>query len=577
MDHINSRAILEGINHPTFILNVSNEIVAANKTFQDSVGMDETQLKGLKCFKFVHGEECEEAPKNCPMQMILNGEGRETVEKVMETIDGHSMITCTPIFDNNGTIQRIMHLTTEISGIKDTQTNQNQHHEFLENPMVPVFTSNLNGDILFANNAMACMFGYSDVQDLKANNIKVLYKNLEDRKLLIENLRKKSVLKDYELDAVDLNGKTLNLILGAVLKEGIISGMFMDITPLKRSKSRLKESEKKYRTLYSSMSEAVTINRIIYSDENIPVDYEIVDVNPAFEEIAGVCKENCIGKKASELSPSNEPPYFNIYSKVSQTGISTRFETYFELLDKYFDISVFSPSKDMFVTVSEDVTRRKKSEDKIRASLKEKEVLLQEIHHRVKNNMQIISSLLNLQTMYVDGDEIALDVLKESQNRVTSMSMIHEKLYQSSDFMHVDIGEYIEKLVTDLLYSYAIPKGQIVPVMDYDNIELNIETSIPCGLIISELVSNSLKYAFPEDRTGEITVSLHDSEDGYILIVSDDGVGLPENLEFTRTDSLGLELVNNLVDQIDGTIELDKRNGTKFVIKFNELEYKKRI
>ena len=577
MDHINSRAILEGINHPTFILNVSNEIVAANKTFQDSVGMDETQLKGLKCFKFVHGEECEEAPKNCPMQMILNGEGRERVERVMETIDGHSKITCIPIFDNNGNIQRIMHLTTEISGIKDTQTNQNQHHEFLENPMVPVFTSNLNGDILFANNAMAYMFGYSDVQDLKENNINVLYKNLEDRKLLVENLRKKSVLKDYELDAVDLNGKTLNLILGAVLKDGIISGMFMDITQLKRSKLRLKESEKRYRTLYSSMGEAVTINRIIYSDENIPVDYEIVDVNPAFEEIAGVCKEKCIGKKASELSPSNEPPYFDIYSKVSQTGISTKFETYFELLDKYFDISVFSLSKDIFVTLSEDVTRRKKSEEKIRASLKEKEVLLQEIHHRVKNNMQIISSLLNLQTMYVDGDEIALDVLKESQNRVTSMSMIHEKLYQSSDFMHVDIGEYIEKLVTDLLYSYAIPKGQIVPVMDYDNIELNIETSIPCGLIISELVSNSLKYAFPEGKTGEITVSLHDSEDGYILVVSDNGVGLPENLEFTRTDSLGLELVNNLVDQIDGTIELDKRNGTKFVIKFNELEYKKRI
>jgi len=155
--------------------------------------------------------------------------------------------------------------------------------------------------------------------------------------------------------------------------------------------------------------------------------------------------------------------------------------------------------------------------------------------------------------------------------------MIHEKLYQSSDFMHVEIGEYIEKLVTDLMYSYAIPKGQIVPMVEYDNIELNIETSIPCGLIISELVSNSLKYAFPEGRNGKITVSLRNSDEGYLLIVSDDGVGLPENLEFTRTDSLGLELVNNLVDQIDGTIELDKRDGTKFVIRFNELEYKKRI
>ncbi|UTB32182.1 MAG: ATP-binding protein [Methanobacterium sp. ERen5] len=172
---------------------------------------------------------------------------------------------------------------------------------------------------------------------------------------------------------------------------------------------------------------------------------------------------------------------------------------------------------------------------------------------------------------------MALDVLKESQNRVTSMSMIHEKLYQSRDFMHVEIGEYIEKLVNDLLYSYAIPKGQIVPQIEYDDIELNIETSIPCGLIISELVSNSFKYAFPDGKTGKITVSLRNHGDGYLLIVGDDGVGLPEDLEFTRTDSLGLELVNNLVDQVDGTIELDKRCGTKFIIKFRELEYKKRI
>jgi two-component system, sensor histidine kinase PdtaS len=575
MDNINSRAILEGINHPTLILNVSKEIVAANQTFQVKSGMNEEEIKGLKCFKLVHGSECCKTPQNCPMKMILNGR-RETVEKMMETVDGYSMISCTPIFDDKGKLHRIMHLTTELTGIDEEFQTQN-HHEFLENPMVPVFTSNLNGDILFANKAMADMFGFKDVEDLKNNKITFLYKNLEDRKLLIEELLKKRVLKGYEVDAVDLNGKSLNLILGALLKNGKISGMFMDITSMKNSKLRLKESEKMYRTLYSSMSEAVSINRLIYSDNGLPTDYEIIDVNPAFEEICGVYRENCIGKTASELSKLVKPPYFEIYSNVSQTGISTKFETYFELLDKFFDISVFSLSKDMFVTVSEDITDRKKSDDKIKASLKEKEVLLQEIHHRVKNNMQIISSLLNLQTMYVDGNEVALDVLKESQNRVTSMSMIHEKLYQSHDFMHVEIGEYIEKLVTDLLYSYAIPKGQIEPVVDNDEIELNIETSIPCGLIISELVSNSLKYAFPEGRKGTITVSIRNSDDGYILIVSDDGVGLPPNLEFTRTDSLGLELVNNLVDQIDGTIELDKRDGTKFVIKFNELEYKKRI
>ena len=290
-----------------------------------------------------------------------------------------------------------------------------------------------------------------------------------------------------------------------------------------------------------------------------------------------ISREDSVGKNASEVYSSEKPPYIEIYTDVAQTGNSTRFETYFEPLDKFFNISIFSPSKDMFVTVFEDISSRRRSEDKIKASLKEKEVLLQEIHHRVKNNMQIISSLLNLQTRYVGDDEVALDVLKESQNRVTTMAMIHEKLYQSNDFMNIDIGSYIEKLVKDLLYSYAIPQGRIVPRIYSDDIQLNIETSIPCGLIISELVSNSLKYAFPDDKNGEILISLRETDNCYILTVGDDGIGLSENFDFTNTDSLGLELVNNLVDQIDGTIKLDTSCGTKFTIKFHELKYKKRI
>lgn len=540
--------------------------------------MNEAEIKGLKCFKLVHGKDCGEALDDCPMQMILDGKLKETVEKRIETVDGCCMIACTPIFDDSGNLHRIMHLTIDGNVLNNECSGYDKlHHELLENPMVPIFTSNLNGDILFANSAMANLFGCENVEDLKRNKVTVFYKNLEERPLLIGQLFEYGILNDYEVDAVDLNGNTLNLILGAVLKNGMISGMFMDITAKKISEVKLKESEKRYRTLFSSMNEAVSINKLIYSEENVPIDYEIVDVNPAFEEITGLSREYCIDKYASEVSKLEKPPYFEIYSKVIETGIPTRFETYFKLLDKYLDISVFYLSNDMFGTVSEDITERKKSEDKIKASLKEKEVLLQEIHHRVKNNMQIISSLLNLQTKYVGGDVVALDVLKESQNRVTSMAMIHEKLYQSHDFMHVEIGEYIEKLVGDLLYSYAVPEGQIVPLVEYDDIELNIETSIPCGLIISELVSNSLKYAFPDGKTGEIAISLRNHEGGYLLVISDNGVGLPENLEFTRTDSLGLELVNNLVDQVDGTIELDKNYGTKFIIKLRELEYKKRI
>ncbi len=232
----------------------------------------------------------------------------------------------------------------------------------------------------------------------------------------------------------------------------------------------------------------------------------------------------------------------------------------------------------MFILViASDITDSKQFEKELKDSLREKEVLLQEIHHRVKNNMQIISSLLNIQTRYVD-DEESVNILKESQNRVRSMAMIHEKLYRSKNFNKIYFADYIESLVWDLFYSYNIKKGTIIPVLDIDDIKLNIETSVPCGLIITELVSNSLKYAFPDQPKGELEVSLKTKGDQYELTISDDGVGFPVNIDFKNTDSLGLQLVNSLTDQIDGKIELTSApgKGTEFKIYFKELIYKER-
>jgi two-component sensor histidine kinase/CheY-like chemotaxis protein len=213
---------------------------------------------------------------------------------------------------------------------------------------------------------------------------------------------------------------------------------------------------------------------------------------------------------------------------------------------------------------------RKHTEEELKSSLNEKDVLLKETHHRVKNNMQIISSLLNLEMGYSDEDE-AIDVLKESQNRIKSMALIHEKLCQSNDLNHIKISDYINTLVTDLFYSFNLSDEQIEMKMDLEDIYLKIETAIPCGILINELVSNSLKYAFPNGEKGEIFVSLKSKDEGYELIVNDNGVGLPEELDYKNTESLGLQLVNNLAAQIDGRVELEKGHGTKFVINFKDL------
>jgi two-component sensor histidine kinase len=215
-------------------------------------------------------------------------------------------------------------------------------------------------------------------------------------------------------------------------------------------------------------------------------------------------------------------------------------------------------------------------ERKVIESLHEKEVLLKEVHHRVKNNMQIISSLLNLQINYVDEEE-AVNVLKESQNRVKSMAMIHEKLYMSDDLVHINFVDYIQSLVKNLFYSYNIEETQIKPILEIENVSLNMETAVPCGLIISELVSNSLKYAFPNDLKGEILVSLKSVDDRYELIISDNGVGLPEEIDFNNLETLGLLLVNNLTEQIDGELTIKRSPGTEFKIIFKELDYKERL
>jgi PAS domain S-box-containing protein len=220
--------------------------------------------------------------------------------------------------------------------------------------------------------------------------------------------------------------------------------------------------------------------------------------------------------------------------------------------------------------------QRIRYKEKIIANLNEKELLLREIHHRVKNNMQIVTSLMNLQKQYVEEDETK-KVLGESQARVKSMAMVHEKLYESSDLSHINFKEYVEKLVYGIFYSYGVYRDTIKPSITMESVALSMETSIPLGLIINELVSNSLRYAFPNKRKGEIKISLKSAGDKYELIVSDNGIGFPDEMDLENLKSLGLQLVTNLAHQLGAEITLDRSHGTEFRVKFKEFEYKERI
>lgn len=215
-----------------------------------------------------------------------------------------------------------------------------------------------------------------------------------------------------------------------------------------------------------------------------------------------------------------------------------------------------------------DITEQKQVDDKIRASLHEKEVLLKEIHHRVKNNLQIISSLLNLQAGKVK-DLQTIQALRESQMRVRSMALIHEKLYQSDSMARIDFGGYVKSLAADLFRSYQRGLGQVELKIVVDEVELELEQAVPCGLILNELMTNTLKHAFPDGRSGTLRVDLR-AGSGQILSlrVSDDGVGMPPEFDLAAAKSLGLQLVNSLVSQLDGRLEVEHTGGTAFKVSF---------
>jgi two-component sensor histidine kinase len=215
---------------------------------------------------------------------------------------------------------------------------------------------------------------------------------------------------------------------------------------------------------------------------------------------------------------------------------------------------------------------RKRAEEKIKKSLEEKEVLLREIHHRVKNNMQIVSSLLRLQSQNIEDSKYK-DMFIDSQNRINSMALIHEKLYQSESIAQINFKEYIEGIVSNIFESYCI-KSNIKIDINVENIPITIDYAVPCGLIINELVTNSLKYAFPDGRNGKIQILLKSIDTNMIqLSISDDGIGIAKDLDIRKTKSLGLHLVTALAEgQLHGKILLNRESGTEFRIIFRHVK-----
>jgi len=258
---------------------------------------------------------------------------------------------------------------------------------------------------------------------------------------------------------------------------------------------------------------------------------------------------------------------FAIWSSSHGTGPFTSLDPAANVLNLQFLLLLSLSSVIILATALEE---RKHSDELARSSLADKEILLKEIHHRVKNNLQVISGLLDLQSNHI-GDIAEKSVYKESQNRIITMALIHEELYQSPDLARVQYVKYLQNLVQNLAVSYGIDRSRINLRVEADHEDLIIDTAIPCSLIVNELLSNSFRHAFPDRENGDVLVAFKSLGGGlYEIEVADDGVGLPQNMDIRKVDSLGLKLVTLLVDQLGGEFKVDSGKGTRFVVRFRE-------
>ncbi len=340
-----------------------------------------------------------------------------------------------------------------------------------------------------------------------------------------------------------------------------------DVTEKKKAELALQESEEKYRTITENANEGIIIvqnnllkyvnpkmcHKIGYSEEDL--------LNTSFITIVHPDDRNMLSERHQRRLSGEKLENTDDFRMITKNQ-ETRWIQIKPVLVSWED----KPATLNFLS---DITEQKQVEEQIKSSLKEKETLLQEIHHRVKNNMQVISSLLNLQSINIEDDQIK-DILKASQNRVYAMSAVHETLHGSDKLSRIDLKTYLSKITNSIFQTYSNENRKVKLNSDVDNSSISLNQAYPLGLIINELISNSLKYAFPEDGQGEINVSTKKLKNELELTVMDDGVGMPDELDWKNPNTLGLELIRKLVEnQLDGSIDMEGSNGTKFTIKFN--------
>lgn len=463
---------------------------------------------------------------------------------------------------------------TERKRMKDViDESELRYRTLFDSASDAIFIHDVDGRIFEANQIACDRLGYTheeivsltlkDLDDpaysrLQANFIKNIH---EPVTTIFETVHRS---KDGRLIPIEVSSRPIQYRGGSA-----IMSMVRDITERKEAEVAIRESEKRYRMVGELIPYGVWM-----TDSSGSFTF----LSDSFLDLLGLALPECGSFGwVQRLPPADQERTVSDWKQCVQTGCIWDYE--YRIIDRagkeHFILSRGSPLYDergeiiSWVGIHLEITERRRYENRLEASLREKEVIIKEVHHRVKNNMQVISGFLQLQSNYI-SDPVAIEKLNESQRRVKTMSLVHEKLYQSKSLEFINTADYIKSLVSDLMDSYSINASVDVNV-NVDNVSVNLDMAIPCGLIINELMTNSLKYAFRDRPAGKISLDLHLGADHkFTLIIADDGAGLPSDYDARSTATLGMQLVNVLVRQIGGEMKVTSGNGARFEIVFPE-------
>jgi PAS domain S-box-containing protein len=441
---------------------------------------------------------------------------------------------------------------------------------FFESAPDAIAVVDREGTIVAVNSLAEEMFEYSR-EELLGQPIELLvperfrHSHQTDRREFSRAPRTRPMGLDRELWGRRKSGQEflVQISLSPIEAEGttFVTSIIRDVTTQRAAEAR-------FRALLESAPDGIVV---------VDAAGTIIIVNSQTEQLFGYTRQELVGKPIEMLVPSR---FHHAHESDRRTYVSDpklrpmgagRALTGRKKNGSEFPVEIsLSPlitdQGKLVMSIVRDITERRRAEEIIQASLREKEALLKEIHHRVKNNLQVTSSLLRLQAAAI-GDADTRGMFEETENRIRSMALVHEKLYRSTNLARIDFSDYIRSLADLLFQSSAIKPDDVTFELTGSATFLSIEAAVPCGLILNELLSNALKHAFPENRRGILQVQLLERADGWIVMtVRDDGIGLPANLDINGT--LGLQLVQGLVQQIDGTLAVTANGGAQFTITF---------